>query len=96
MISMQLTKSIFTDIAMPVFIERLHEDHGQKVEVGRCVHAMLCFISDGISASVLLLLCYYSGKHVIKQKKRMHHRLKKKQAKRLQELTNSNAGLSNP
>eukprot|EP00347_Sterkiella_histriomuscorum_P016672 403352298 len=82
-ISFQLTRTLYDDIILPIFIEKGEFDTNieRKLSVARKIQIIICDLTDMMIGTALLYVCYNNTKFALKKKQRQHRRYMRYQKK---------------
>eukprot|EP00347_Sterkiella_histriomuscorum_P002703 403367131 len=75
-ISFKLTRTLYDDIILPIFIEKGEFDTiiERKLSVARKIQIIICDLTDMMTGTALLYVCYNNTKFSLKKKQRKHQR----------------------
>eukprot|EP00347_Sterkiella_histriomuscorum_P017588 403348763 len=79
----QLTRTLYDDIILPIFIEKGEFDTNieRKLSVARKIQIIICDLTDMMTGTALLYVCYNNTKFALKKKQRQHRRFMRYQKK---------------
>jgi len=73
-----LVRTVYDDIVLPVFIERIAESlTSDKILVGKEIEIIIGNLADFLIGLSLLYLCYHNGKFALKRRRKYHRKIKK-------------------